>query len=590
VPPPAAIAHAGAVPDGDAARRRVLTADRQFSIDWQMPDSAVGIHRHRSWVVALAVAAATAVLALSAGLADLAPGGLSPLAAAADVAVGVVFVAGALIAPGGWLSRLWFVVVGWAWLVGSIAPPAYLLYLALLATALGLFPLGRPTRMRDRVVIALSAASVPVLLAGLPAPAAAWSPRPLVAVLFAGVAVTAWSARRWERAAAWYPTVAAGVVAIVLAGGWVAETSLHAAYDAAMPWMLDVAMLAIASGLPIAAWTVRRERAELADRLLADERGAGLDGLAALLAELLGDPGLRIERAPDSIAPAADDLGARPARDGSGRTAAGAGSPEGARSLPVVDGGGATIAVIRHQGPTALDDPATRASVMDAVRLVAQHEREQAAQSQQLVELEAARGRLISATDRERSAITDRLRAEVLPAIAAAAEELRAVDAGDVDRSVAEALETARAELDASAAEVLALTFGQPPAALGGGRLPAVIGDLAERCPLPVTLHSGPDAAADADAEAALFYVCSEAIANAVKHAAAHRLSIDLRRDGEALRLRVVDDGRGGADVTGSGLRGLADRLDACGGRLRVDSPAEAGTTLTAWVPAGAAS
>lgn len=100
-----------------------------------------------------------------------------------------------------------------------------------------------------------------------------------------------------------------------------------------------------------------------------------------------------------------------------------------------------------------------------------------------------------------------------------------------------------------------------------------------------MALTLAPDAAADPDGETALFYVCSEAVANSIKHAGSAHIAIDLQRDGDMLQLRVGDDGRGGADPTGWGIRGLADRLDACGGRLRVDSPPAAGTTVTARVP-----
>ncbi len=82
--------------------------------------------------------------------------------------------------------------------------------------------------------------------------------------------------------------------------------------------------------------------------------------------------------------------------------------------------------------------------------------------------------------------------------------------------------------------------------------------------------------------ETALFYVCSEALANATKHARASRISIDLRRDRGDLVIAISDDGVGGARLSGFGLRGLADRLAVHGGRLRVDSPPGAGTTLIA--------
>jgi signal transduction histidine kinase len=93
------------------------------------------------------------------------------------------------------------------------------------------------------------------------------------------------------------------------------------------------------------------------------------------------------------------------------------------------------------------------------------------------------------------------------------------------------------------------------------------------------------DAAASQEAETALFYVCCEALANAVKHAGATRVAIAVERKEDGVVATVTDDGRGGADPSGSGLVGLADRLAARNGRLRVDSPPGAGTRVTATIP-----
>jgi signal transduction histidine kinase len=86
--------------------------------------------------------------------------------------------------------------------------------------------------------------------------------------------------------------------------------------------------------------------------------------------------------------------------------------------------------------------------------------------------------------------------------------------------------------------------------------------------------------------EATSFFVCSEALANAAKHAGATRVLIDVRTDDSRLVLVVSDDGVGGASVSrGSGLRGLADRVEAHGGRLSVDSPPAGGTRVVAELP-----
>jgi signal transduction histidine kinase len=86
--------------------------------------------------------------------------------------------------------------------------------------------------------------------------------------------------------------------------------------------------------------------------------------------------------------------------------------------------------------------------------------------------------------------------------------------------------------------------------------------------------------------EAAAYYMVAEAVTNAAKYAQASTVSVSIRRsDGRAV-VRVADDGVGGADPgAGSGLRGLADRLEALDGRLRVESPPNRGTRLEAEIP-----
>jgi len=166
--------------------------------------------------------------------------------------------------------------------------------------------------------------------------------------------------------------------------------------------------------------------------------------------------------------------------------------------------------------------------------------------------------------------------------IEAAAGELRRIDLARSGEDAREALKLAGQELSASAAEILVLIGGIPPATLGDGGLAGAIEDLAERCPIPVSVTTAAEATTDAERETALFYVCSEALTNAIKHARASRISIDLRRERDDLVLVISDDGIGGANPDGSGLHGLVDRLVVNGGRLRVDSPPGAGTTLTA--------
>jgi signal transduction histidine kinase len=85
--------------------------------------------------------------------------------------------------------------------------------------------------------------------------------------------------------------------------------------------------------------------------------------------------------------------------------------------------------------------------------------------------------------------------------------------------------------------------------------------------------------------EATAYYVVAEALANVHKHAGASRIVVRAKTDEHALVIEVIDDGMGGADERGSGLRGLADRVEALGGRLVLSSPSGGGTRLLAEIP-----
>ena len=176
-----------------------------------------------------------------------------------------------------------------------------------------------------------------------------------------------------------------------------------------------------------------------------------------------------------------------------------------------------------------------------------------------------------------------------------AADELRddlillARTGDDIDRLKAfdegERLVLIAGEVTAATAEIEGIVAGVPPFDLGGGRLAEALATLARRSPLPTSVRATPDSVGDADTETALFYACTEALANVAKHARASSIEVTLQPEGDELILTITDDGSGGADPTGSGLLGIGDRLATCSGRLRVHSQPGAGTTVIAMVP-----
>ena len=140
--------------------------------------------------------------------------------------------------------------------------------------------------------------------------------------------------------------------------------------------------------------------------------------------------------------------------------------------------------------------------------------------------------------------------------------------------------------LAVSLRELRDLARGIHPAILSDRGLPAALEALTARAPLPVELFVEPGRRLPEPVEVAAYYLVSEALTNILKHSDASSAGVSVARRDTQLVVEVADDGAGGASrVTGSGLDGLSDRIEALGGRLEVSSPAGAGTTLRAEIP-----
>jgi signal transduction histidine kinase len=127
---------------------------------------------------------------------------------------------------------------------------------------------------------------------------------------------------------------------------------------------------------------------------------------------------------------------------------------------------------------------------------------------------------------------------------------------------------------------------GIHPAILAEGGLGAALKALARRSALPVEVTGELGARFPAELEVAVYYVVSEALTNAVKHAAASAVRVSVAVAGDTLKVTVRDNGAGGADpARGSGLTGLGDRVEALGGQISVTSPPGYGTTIAASLP-----
>ena len=223
-----------------------------------------------------------------------------------------------------------------------------------------------------------------------------------------------------------------------------------------------------------------------------------------------------------------------------------------------------------------LDDPRLVASISQAAQLAASNARLQAEVRDQIADLEASRARLLAVAGEERALLERRLRDGAerrLAGIAATLAEARRLPGGVIVERPAAVLEQARADLRT-------LAHGLAP-----GRLADALAALASASAVAVELTVVADGI-DPEASAVAYFVCAEALANASKHAGARRVAIDVRAVDGRLAVEVADDGAGGADPRdGTGLRGLAERVEACGGSLLVDSPPGQGTRVAASLP-----
>jgi signal transduction histidine kinase len=258
----------------------------------------------------------------------------------------------------------------------------------------------------------------------------------------------------------------------------------------------------------------------------------------------------------------------------------------GDRALTVIDEDGAPVAALVHD-PAALRDPALARPVAAAARLAVGTARLQADVAARVREVDASRARLVRAGDAERRRLGDALRAGPERRLTAVEERMRALAAtrdGDARATlyrVAAGLSGARADLDRFAR-------GVHPRALTERGLAAALADLGAQAAAPVAVDA-PDVRLAPEQAAALYFACSEALANVAKHAPGARAAVTLRASATSVTATISDDGPGGADAArGSGLRGLADRLEALGGGLRVASAPGAGTRITAELPRAA--
>lgn len=433
------------------------------------------------------------------------------------------------------------------------------------------YPRGRPTSFLDRTAIAgayVAAAVTPI-----------WQSEGAAIALSVGLVVVAGASylravghERRQRLASWEATT---YVALLIAAGAVAGliSASQAVGDArVLGQAVGLAVLAPAllAGLIVRPWG----RPAIADLVV--ELGEMRSGtLRTALVQTIGDPTLQVGYWSPERAGYVDEAG-RPLelpRAGTGR------------AVTRIDWEGQAVAALVHD-PAVLDDPEVVDALATASHLAASHAELRAQLRAQLGELHSSRRRLLLAVTDERRRLEERLHDGAERTLLELDQTLgQAIARPGARPELVERLSGAEQQLQGTLAQLRELAQGLHPRALTEHGLARALPALCEESPVPVELHVAGERFPD-EVEATLYFVCSEALANVAKYACASSASVRIAADNGVARVVVADDGVGGADPTrGSGLRGLADRVEALGGAIVVESPAGKGTRVVAELP-----
>jgi signal transduction histidine kinase len=400
-----------------------------------------------------------------------------------------------------------------------------------------------------------------------------WAILILAALAVAFVTAARWRSASRPRRRALLPSLG-GSLSGVLFAAWL--TSLLVASPVIpLVWVLNTALLTVPAALLWGLLRSRLARGGLADlfRELGTRRGVQLE---AGLAKALGDPRLVLAyRVPGGLAYI----------DGGGRPVAPP-EPDGDRTAAPIERDGRELGMLVYDA--SLDDDPELVEAVAATAAIALDDARLQAESQgRLAELRASRERIVAASDAERRRLERNLHDGAQQRLVSVALQLQMVRRRiRTDPALAEQLvSSAIDELAQSLEELRELARGIHPAVLNHG-LQAALKSLASRASVPTTVSvDGPERLPE-PVELAAYFVACEALANVAKYAQATETTVRVaHRDGRVV-VEIADDGVGGADESaGTGLQGLADRVAALDGTLRILSPPDGGTVVTAELP-----
>jgi signal transduction histidine kinase len=256
------------------------------------------------------------------------------------------------------------------------------------------------------------------------------------------------------------------------------------------------------------------------------------------------------------------------------------------RATTLIDRDGERVAALLHD-PALRDEPELLDAVGAAAGIALENGRLQAELRARLEELKGSRARIVDAGQNERRRLERNLHDGAQQRLIALSLELSLLEERlDGDPEARARLDQARREVATSLEELRDVARGIHPAVVSGHGLAVALEQLVARAAVPVRLNVELAGRLPERLEVAAFYLVSESLANVGKHANATSATVEVARTNGQLVVEVADDGIGGADTElGSGLRGLADRVEALEGQLRVWSPKGGGTRLRAEIP-----
>jgi signal transduction histidine kinase len=260
-------------------------------------------------------------------------------------------------------------------------------------------------------------------------------------------------------------------------------------------------------------------------------------------------------------------------------------SDENGRTATSIDRNGVHVAALLHDG--VLDhEPELLEAACAAAGITLENERLNAELRARLEELKGSRARVLEAGQKERQRLERNLHDGAQQRLVALSLELSLLEEQLTEPAARTRVDEARREITLSLEELRDVARGIHPAVLTGHGLAVALESIAARAAVPVRLSVEIEGRLPEQVEVAAYYVVSESLANVGKHAKATKATAKIVRVKGQVVVEIVDDGVGGADTErGSGLRGLADRVEALGGRLRVWTPVGGGTRVRAEIP-----